>query len=222
MKKLNNSSINILAGLLLLLSFGCTDNSEKSSHVATLPFYNEASFIPHWFNLESDSLSLFHSIPTFELSNQNGISITEETITGKIVIADFFFATCPGICPKMTENMHFVQSAFKNDEQVIILSHSVTPRIDSVSALREYANEHQIQDGKWHLLTGDRSLIYGLGRNSYFVEEDLGLTKKPDDFLHTENFVLLDKRRRIRGIYNGLNKGSVNQLIADVKTLQAE
>lgn len=112
-----------------------------------------------------------------------------------------------------------LQSKIEGLEEVLLMSHSVMPRYDSVTVLKDYAIEHDVLDEKWHLVTGDRDHIYDLGRNYYFVEEDLGLEKEPDDFLHTENFVLIDKNRHIRGIYNGLNKVAVNQLFADIKTL---
>ncbi|MEL7145667.1 MAG: SCO family protein, partial [Bacteroidota bacterium] len=124
--------------------------------------------------------------------------------------------------PKMTRNMTLVQEAFLEDDRVMILSHSVTPQYDSVPVLKRYAESNGVIDGKWHLLTGERSTIYKLGRQGYFIEEDLGILKEADEFIHTENFVLVDKNRYIRGIYNGLNKTSVNQLIDDIKTLQGK
>ena len=136
-------------------------------------------------------------------------------------MADFFFTTCPGICPKMTANMSVVADKFKNDTTVLFLSHSVTPSIDSVAQLKKYALDKNI--GKnWHLVTGNKKEIYDLGRQAYFVEENLGEPKGLDDFLHTENFVLIDKNKHIRGIYNGLNKNSVMQLIEDIKTLKKD
>ena len=214
-----------LLGLLVLIS--CSpkkDHSqvEKVSRVASLPYYQDASFTPHWISLGSDSLSSFHQIPAFSMINQEGDTITEKTFQDKIYVADFFFSICPGICPKMTANMEIVQEAFLEDEEVLLLSHSVMPEHDSVEVLWEYAQNKGVKSEKWHLVTGDRQEIYNLGRYHYFVEEDLGLLKDPEEFLHTENFVLIDKNRRIRGIYNGLNKGSVRQLIADIKTLKAE
>ena len=214
-----------LLGLLVLIS--CSpkkDHSqvEKASRVASLPYYQDASFTPHWISLGSDSLSSFHQIPAFSMINQEGDTITEKTFQDKIYVADFFFSICPGICPKMTANMEIVQEAFLEDEEVLLLSHSVMPEHDSVEVLWEYAQNKGVKSEKWHLVTGDRQEIYNLGRYHYFVEEDLGLLKDPEEFLHTENFVLIDKNRRIRGIYNGLNKGSVRQLIADIKTLKAE
>ena len=122
----------------------------------------------------------------------------------------------------MTDNMGLIQKEFKNDESVLLLSHSVTPDHDTPEILQEYANAKEIIPGKWHLVTGDREEIYDLGRMAYFVEEDLGLEKEAGDFLHTENFVLIDQNRHIRGIYNGLNKTAIAQLITDIKTLKQE
>lgn len=218
------------AGMVLLLA-SCRQfepkevaqhEGELPSRTASLPFYNDPSFTPLWLEEGSSELEDFHQIPAFSLKNQLGESITEQDLDGKIVVADFFFTTCPGICPKMTRNMQLVQKAFETDSDILLVSHSVTPEIDQEDVLNKYANNHGVINGKWHLLTGERELIYQLGRQSYFVEEDLGLPKNDMDFLHTENFVLLDKQRRIRGIYNGLNKRSVQQLITDIKSLMAK
>jgi protein SCO1/2 len=212
---------NVLLFLFSLVFFACQEeNKPIESRVTTLPYYQDASFTPYWLEPGSDSLDTFHKIPNFNLVNQDGEVITEKDVANKIYVADFFFTSCPGICPKMTENMVVLQKAFLNDNEIILLSHSVTPVKDSVSVLKMYANAKHVKSGKWHLLTGDRNQIYTLGRASYFVEEDLGETKTSDDFLHTENFILIDKDRHIRGIYNGLNKTSINQLIADIKTLK--
>lgn len=207
----------------LCICMACGNHAEeKSSRVASLPYYQDASFTPHWLSPQSDSLINFHQIPAFRLTNQEGVEVTEKSVKDKIFIADFFFTTCPGICPKMTANMNVLQQAFLDDDEILLLSHSVTPETDSVPVLAEYALKHNVNSAKWQLLTGDRTQIYKLGRSFYFVEEDLGIDKAEDDFLHTENFVLVDKNRHIRGIYNGLNTTSVQQLIADVKTLQKE
>lgn len=213
--------IGLFLGSLGLLS--CQANQAKQEATTpNLPFYNEASFTPHWIAPNSSELETFHQVPSFSFLNQDGALVNQETFAGKIYVADFFFTTCPGICPKMTANMSVLQEAFKDDDEVLLLSHSVTPEYDSVSVLKEYALSHQVDSRKWHMVTGNKELIYSLGRKSYFVEEDLGLAKSADDFLHTENFVLVDKNRRIRGIYNGLNLSSVNQLIQDVETLKRE
>lgn len=204
--------------VVAILILGCTVKKEAGSRVEELPFYADATYTPSWINPDEIPEG-FHQIPAFELHNQSGRMISESDLDNKVTVVDFFFTSCPGICPKMTSNMMMVQEAFPENGDVQILSHSVTPEYDSIPVLRDYADLHQIKDGKWHLLTGDRSVIYDLGRNQYFIEEDLGLEKDPDDFIHTENFVLIDQQRRIRGIYNGLNKSSVRQLIADVATL---
>lgn len=208
---------------LVVLLCNCKGKTEvKSSRVNALPYYNDASFTPHWLKGKTTDLKSFHKIPEFTLTNQDGQQITQKTFENKIYVTDFFFTSCPGICPKMTENMSVLQDAFKNDDQVLLLSHSVTPVKDSVSILKHYAEGKGVITNKWHLVTGDRKQIYDLGRQAYFVEEDLGNKKTDDDFLHTENFVLIDKNKHIRGIYNGLNKTAVQQLIADIKTLEIE
>ncbi|MEM6799859.1 MAG: SCO family protein [Bacteroidota bacterium] len=194
----------------------------KGSRTSVLPYYSDASFTPRWLLPGTEAVRHLHSIPAFKLTNQDGELISEGSIAGKIYVADFFFSTCPGICPRMTDNMTILQEAFLDDPGVLLLSHSVMPELDTVEVLKKYAEEKGIISGKWHLLTGDRELIYDLGRYQYFVEEDLGLERKATDFLHTENFVLIDKNRHIRGIYNGLNKTAIRQLIADIQTLKEE
>lgn len=213
----NNSLV-----LLIFCFVACKQAKQNESRVATLPFYNEATFTPHWHSINDEELDTFHKVSPFRLTNQNGEIITEQTFEDKIYIADFFFTTCPGICPKMTGNMSILQETFLNDDSVLLLSHSVTPEKDSVAVLKEYGQNKGVLSNKWHLVTGEKEMIYKLGRQDYFVEEDLGEDKDENDFLHTENFVLVDKNRHIRGIYNGLNKTAVNQLITDIKTLQKE
>lgn len=217
--------------LLLLILIGCKQETNSSitgnklldnSRVERLPYYEDATFSPYWLKDNEEIPESFHKIPAFELVNQNADTITEKAMEGKITITDFFFTTCPGICPRMTENMKVVQEAFLNDDSVMLLSHSVTPDTDTPEVLKRYAEAKNAVNGKWHLLTGERSTIYNLGRKQYFVEEDLGLEKSDTEFLHTENFILVDQNRHIRGIYNGLNKASVSQLIADIKTLSKE
>lgn len=215
------SAFALLASALLAT---CTSapESTKTSRVDRLPYYNEPTFTPLWLENSSPELANFHSIPDFELTNQNGDAVTRSTFENKIYVADFFFTSCAGICPKMTSNMALLQDAFAEDESVLLLSHSVMPSADSVATLRIYADANNVTDNKWHMVTGTRNHIYDLGRNHYFIEEDLGVERTEDEFLHTENFVLIDKLQRIRGIYNGLNKGDIQQLIADIGTLQKE
>lgn len=207
---------------MLLLVVSCKKSTEKNSRVDTLPYYNEATFTPLWLEKGDNRIAKLHQIPNFELQNQNNQKITQATFEDKIYITDFFFTSCTGICPKMTNNMGIIQQAFKDDNDVVLLSHSVTPEHDTPQVLQNYANAKGVIEGKWHLVTGSRDQIYNLGRNQYFVEEDLGIEKSNDEFLHTENFILVDKNKHIRGIYNGLNKTSIQQLIADIKTLKQE
>lgn len=219
-------TFNMKSNLILMLSIiclvACNESVPNKSRVEALPFYNEATFTPRWISPKDNILDTFHRISPFVLKNQEGETITEKTFNNKIYVVDFFFTVCPGICPKMMANMKDLQDEFINDDDVLLLSHSVTPERDSVPVLKEYAEERGILSDKWHLATGTQKEIYKLGRMDYFVEEDLGLEKEEDDFLHTENFVLIDKNRHIRGIYNGLNKTSINQLITDIKTLKTE
>jgi len=225
--KVNNLGVFLI--FLFTLFASCKQEIKKeltevveTSRVEHLPFYNDASFTPNWISPNSDEEKQFHKIPDFELINQLGDTITPKTFDDKIYITDFFFTSCPGICLKMTGNMLKLQKEFKEDADVLLLSHSVTPSIDSVSVLKAYAEKNGFIDSKWHLVTGDKMEIYELGRKQYFVENDLGIPKEINDFLHTENFLLIDKNKHIRGIYNGLNRASIAQLIIDVKTLKKE
>ncbi|WP_425234393.1 SCO family protein [Ulvibacterium sp.] len=214
----------ILLLALIFVTLGCRTETKKEvvSRVESLPYYDNPSFTPKWLPQNSDSIFGLHKVAPFQLVNQLGDTITQKTFADKIYVADFFFTSCPGICPKMTANMALVQEAFKDDKGILLLSHSVTPEYDSVPVLKKYADTKGVVPNKWHLATGERKTIYDLGRYAYFVEEDLGVPKGEDDFLHTENFILVDKNRHIRGIYNGLNKTAIAQLIADIKTLQEE
>lgn len=218
--KIKGSNAVLLLVILLLAS--CNQSPKSIEGVSALPFYNEANFTPNWMAIDDASLKDFHTIPNFSLTNQEGETVTDQSLNGKIYIADFFFTICPGICPKMTANMGLLQEEFMEDEDIMLLSHSVTPVRDSVPVLKAYAEKKGVLADRWHLLTGDRQEIYTLGRKAYFIEEDLGLEREVDEFLHTENFVLIDKNKHIRGIYNGLNKASLRQLIKDVRTLQKE
>ncbi|WP_282075209.1 SCO family protein [Maribacter aquivivus] len=219
----------VLSIVVILLFAACKQTVKKeniqvteTSRVEHLPFYNDESFTPHWITPNTEEEKQFHKIPDFKLVDQLGDTLTQKSFDNQIYITDFFFTSCPGICLKMTNNMTKVQEAFLDNPEVAILSHSVTPSIDSVSVLKTYAEKNGVIDSKWHLVTGDKTEIYNLGRNEYFVENDLGIPKDINDFLHTENFLLIDKNKHIRGIYNGLNRASIAQLITDVNALLEE
>ena len=163
----------------------------------------------------------FHKIDDFSLVNQNNEIITNKTYDGKIYIADFFFTTCPGICPIMKQNMIELQDEFINDDDVLLLSHTVTPEIDSVSVLKKYSQEKGVLDTKWNMVTGDKKQIYNLARKSYLVAEDIE-SPRQYDMIHTENFVLVDSKRRIRGFYDGTDSNVMEDLINDIKILKKE
>ena len=162
----------------------------------------------------------YHKIAPFSLTNQNGKTVTELDYLNKIYVADFFFTTCPTICPKMTENMGALQKEFLADPQVKFLSYSVTPQIDSVAQLKKYALEKGVIAGKWHLVTGDKKEIYDLARRSYLVAKDQPFSSY--DLIHTENFVLVDPERRIRGFYDGTDPEAIENLLSDIAILQKE
>lgn len=161
----------------------------------------------------------YHRIADFSLLNQNGDTITQENYRNKIYVADFFFTTCPTICPIMTANLVEVQAALANDSEVLLLSHSVTPEIDSVAQLKKYAIEKGVNDTKWNLVTGDKKQIYELARKSYLAVQEDG-DGGPFDMIHTENFILVDKQRRIRGFYDGTKEEEMDRLLLDIEILK--
>jgi protein SCO1/2 len=162
----------------------------------------------------------YHTIADFSLTNQNGKTITQSDYKGKIYIADFFFTTCPTICPIMTKNMAGIQTQIIDDDDVLLLSHSVTPVIDSVAQLKKYALEKGVNDAKWNLVTGDKKQIYKLARKSYLAVKNDG-DGGPFDMIHTENFILVDKERRIRGFYDGTKIEDIEKLMEDLDILKA-
>ena len=202
---------------LVLITFGCSSDKAEENQ---LPFYNQADFTPEWIISSEPSYSNIHKIADFKLEDQNGNFITNATLKDKIYVADFFFTLCPGICPKMTSNMTRIQEEFEEDDDIKLLSHSVMPWADSVSVLKAYADLKGINNKKWHLLTGRQEDIYNLARQSYFAEKEIGLDKDTDEFLHTENFVLIDGKGRIRGVYNGTLALEMTRLITDIRTLK--
>lgn len=188
-----------------------------------LPYYNTPAFSPEFFSSQTKATEkINHTIGSFSMTDQHGKKITQTDIEGKIHVANFIFTSCGSICPVMTKNMKPVQDAFKNDTGVVILSFSVTPWIDSVPRLKMYAVNNEITSPNWHLLTGDKAEIYNLARRDYFAEEDLGFTKDSSDFLHTEHVLLIDRTKRIRGIYNGTLQLETEQMIKDIRELMKE
>jgi protein SCO1/2 len=184
-----------------------------------LPVYQPADFNSELVDSSLVHVKKYHTISNFSLTNQNGENITQDFYKDKIYVADFFFTTCPTICPVMTDNMVYLQSHIANDDEVLLLSHSVTPDIDSVAQLKKYALEKGVIDQKWNLVTGDKKHIYELARKSYLAVKTDG-DGGPFDMIHTENFILVDKERRIRGTYDGTSKDEMDKLLKDLEVLK--
>lgn len=186
--------------------------------IKTLPIYNPADVNPELVDSTVQYIAREHKIADFSFINQNGKTITQKDYEGKIYVADFFFTTCGSICPIMTDNMVDVQKAFLNNPDVKILSYTVTPEIDSVPVLKKYALKKGVVDSKWNLVTGDKKDIYTMARKSYLAVK-LGKPSELYDMVHTENFVLVDAEKRVRGFYDGTKKEEVKRLIEDINWL---
>ncbi len=186
-----------------------------------LPIYQPTNVNPELVDTTIQHKKKYHTIADFSLVNQNGDTITQNDYSNKIYVADFFFTTCQTICPIMTKNMYDVQKATITDKDIMLLSHTVTPEIDTVAQLKRYANEKNVNSSKWNLVTGDKKQIYDLARKSYLAVKDDGIGD-PYGMIHTENFMLIDKKRQIRGFYDGTNTEEIERLLDDIKTLKAE
>ena len=206
--------MTLLSSVIILLMYQALQPEKR------LPIYQPSMVNPELVDSTLVYVKKYHTIADFELVNQNGDTITQETYSDKIYIADFFFTTCPTICPVMTANMADIQEVIRDDDEVLLLSHSVTPEIDSVQQLKKYALEKGVIDSKWNLVTGSKKQIYEMARKSYLAvltDGDGG----PYDMIHTENFILVDKERRIRGFYDGTNPDEIAELLEDLKVLKS-
>jgi len=183
-----------------------------------LPIYQPAEVNAKLVDTSIAHKIKYHTISDFNLINQNGDTITQDFYNDKIYVADFFFTTCQSICPIMTKNMKEIQDELINDKEILLLSHSVTPEIDSVGQLKKYAIANEINDHKWNLVTGDKKQIYTLARKSYLAVEDSPLGDY--DMIHTENFMLIDKKKQIRGFYDGTIDAEIARLLADIEILK--
>lgn len=187
-----------------------------------LPIYNPSELDRRLVDESVQRRGRNHRVLPFRLINQYGDTITQDSLAGKIYVADFFFTVCPDICKDMAVQKRRLQAALADEEDFVILSHSVTPELDSVPVLRAYGEAQGALRGKWHLLTGNKPQIYKLARQSYFAVFDEGGQGDENDFIHTENFVLVDKEKRLRGYYDGTSAADVDRLIADYRLLKAE
>ena len=199
-----------------IITIGLFYNALKPSK--SLPIYTPSMVNPELVDSTVQYVAAKHFIADFSFTNQNGKTITQKDYEGKIYVADFFFTTCGSICPKMTTNLVDVQKAFLTNPKVLLLSHSVLPDIDDVTVLKAYAIKNKVNDAKWNLVTGDKKEIYRMARMSYLAVKQ----GKPDqlyDMVHTENFVLVDSKKRVRGFYDGTKKEEIQRLIADINWL---
>ena len=185
-----------------------------------LPIYQPAQVNYELVDSTIQHQKKYHHIADFSLINQNGDTITQEFYKDKIYVADFFFTTCQTICPIMTDHMYDIQKQTISDPEVLLLSHSVTPDIDSVAQLKRYAKKKLVNSSKWNLVTGNKKQIYELARKSYLAVKNAG-NGGPFDMIHTENFMLIDKRRQIRGFYDGTDSEEIERLLEDIKVLKA-
>ncbi len=213
MKMKSKNSLKIAAALVFALFIGNSCGNKIESATKLLAVYGSKT--------PTETDTIYHTIANFSLTNQDGEVISEKTVTGKIYVANFFFATCQSICPEMSGNLSAVQQEFMNDDSLLILSHSVNPLHDTVAVLKNYAATYGAKSGKWHLLTGNKKMIYDLAKTSYLVNalEDDGT---PEGFLHSELLLLIDGKGRIRGMYDGTDKAAVQELIAAIHLLKTE
>mgnify|MGYP005751035949 FL=1 len=218
-KKLLKRYAPIVITMTVFSAFVVSSFYYVNKPIETLPIYSPSMVSKELVEENIQFIKKYHKIKDFSMKNQNGKIISQEFYNDKIYVADFFFTTCPTICPIMTENMSYVQEKIKNDSDVLLLSFSVTPEIDSVEQLKKYALEKNVIDSKWNLVTGNKKDIYNLARTSYLVAKTNGDGGKYD-MIHTENFVLVDKEKRIRGFYDGTNSKEMDQLLNDIKILK--
>ena len=186
-----------------------------------LPVFQPAMVTPELVDESIQFVKKYHTIAPFSMTNQNGETVTEKDYDNSIYVADFFFTTCPSICPIMTKNMHTLQEVLVDLPDVKLLSFSVTPQIDSVAQLKRYALKNKVDDARWNLVTGKKKEIYELARKSYLVVKDDG-DGGPYDMIHTENFVLVDKQKRIRGFYDGTQLEAMDNILHDIELLVSE
>ena len=213
--KLFLSTVIVLSAIILTLFYSALKPKKM------LPIYNPSMVNPELVDSTVQYISKYHTIADFSFTNQNGKIITQKDYDGKIYVVDFFFTTCGSICPKMTMNLAVIQKAIINNPKVMLLSHTVFPETDSVAVLKKYAIKNGVLDNKWNLVTGDKKQIYTMARKSYLAVK-LGKPNELYDMVHTENFVLVDSKRRVRGFYDGTKDEDIQRLIDDINFLCSE
>ena len=190
-----------------------------------LPIINPTDLKKELVDPELLTVGQGHTIGDFSFTNQDGRTITQKEIENKVFVAEYFFSTCKSICPIMNQQMQRIQKKFKGNKNIKLLSFTVDPEIDNAETLKTYASQHGYEKGQWHFLTGSKSSLYSLARKSFFVLKPAEATNIGDagsDFIHTNNFVLVDKKKRIRGYYDGTNPEEITELIQDIELLLNE
>ena len=215
-RKYCNNLIIIFTLNLVFTIISCNDTSEKELPV--LPVYNPSDLNPELVDKSMQQVNENYTVADFNLINQNGEQVTQDDYQNNIYVTDFFFTRCLGICPIMTNNMEKLQEEFINNDDIKFLSISVTPIADSIPVLREYADNKGVIDSKWNITTGNKKHIYELARKSYFATSSKG-DGDMQDFIHSTNFILIDKEKQIRGIYDGTNDDEIDRIIHDIKIL---
>lgn len=221
MKNNKYQSIVILFLVLIVPVVGYLLLKTGTNHYKALPIFGERYAEEQVVNGQKKVDTVYHTIGDFSLWNQYGEPFNQDSLEGKIYVADFFFVDCQTICPKMSSQFTRLQQKLITTPDVVLVSHTVNPENDSVPVLKRYADEYGAVKGKWNLLTGGKKQIYDLARKSYIVNALQG-DGGPDDFIHTELFILVDKQKRIRGFYDGTSREAVDVLIDEIKVLMKE
>jgi protein SCO1 len=209
-----NVFVLLLAAGVFVYAFFIYDNSKPLRYLAI--------FGPKAYESKNGKVdTTYHTIPNFHFTDQDGKTVTEKDFEGSIYVTDFFFTTCHSICPIMSDQMERVYNKYKSNPEVKFLSHTVDPEIDSVEQLKSYALKHNAKSEQWHFVTGEKAKLYEIARKGYFLDAQEG-NGGPDDFIHTQNFALIDKDKRIRGYYDGIDSSDVDQLIQDIDLLLKE
>lgn len=216
----------IAFGIIVLVSIGIayyliTENSRTKAP----DVLNPIDLNPETVDQDLLQVGQGHKIGEFSFTNQDGKLIGLKDVNGKVFVAEYFFTTCQTICPRMNDQMQRIQQAFRDENNFRILSFTVNPEVDSVKQLKKYALEHKAIAGKWHFLTGDKTKLYDAARKYFFLLKKSEVENQGDvgtDFIHTNNFVLIDKEQRIRGYYDGTNPKEVDKLINDAKLILQE
>ena len=211
--------------VVLIVSCNATPQKVKEAEIpaVSLPYYQSPDYKPYWITGKDElNMTVKHRLGEFAFMNQDGEVVTQEAVKGKIHVANFFFTTCPSICPAMIGQFERLQDSLKENDNVLLLSYTVDPATDTVACLKAYGQQHHLIKDKWHLLTGNKEELYAIGRTFYFAEKEEGIGKNSEQFLHTENFILVDASGYIRGIYNGTMPEETNRLIKDIRNLELE